>query len=213
MLTRQFKLFVWASLSVPTGRVKSLCYAILSYVQTLKDCFLHLRFESNSAIEQDEASLVHIARRNALLWDSFIASRVGKTNLYQTLHVHVHWTWQHKISIPFTWRKIIPNSANQNGIGRFPDFSFPLAEWKVWLARLSLFRVTTPSCPSSSFPFHSTHNCRAKGLGHARLGLHKIGVDFGVVTLDTLQCHLTLTWEKRGLRDQNKFRYRINSYR
>ena len=140
-LMGQFKLLVWASLSIHTGRGKSLCYAILSYVQTnrdLKDCFLsiHLRFESNSAIEQDEASLVHIARRNALSWDSFTASRVGKTNLYQNLHVHGHWTWQHKISIPFTWRKIIPNSANQNGIGRFPDFSSPLAEWKVWHASL-----------------------------------------------------------------------------
>ena len=33
-LTGQFELLVWASLSVPTGRGKSLCYAILSYVQT-----------------------------------------------------------------------------------------------------------------------------------------------------------------------------------
>jgi len=51
---------------------------------------IDLRFESNSAIEQDEASLVHIARRNALSWDSFTAFRVGKTNLYQNLHVHGH---------------------------------------------------------------------------------------------------------------------------
>ena len=139
--TRQFELLVWASLCVPTGRGKSLCYAIFSYVQTtsnrdLKDCFLHLRFELNSAIKQDEASLVHIARRNALSWDSFTTSRVGKTNLYQNLHVHGLWTRQHKISIPFTWSKVIPNSENQNGIGRFPDLSSPLAEWKVWLARL-----------------------------------------------------------------------------
>jgi len=62
--------------------------------------------ESNSAIEQDEASLAHRARRNALSWDSFTASRAGETNLYQILHIHVHWTWQHKISIPFTWRNI-----------------------------------------------------------------------------------------------------------
>ena len=136
MLTGQFELLVWASLSVPTGRGKSLCYVILSYVQTnhdLKDCFC---FESNSAIDQDEASLAHIARRNALSWDSFTVSRAVKTNLYQNLHIHVHRTWQHKISIPFTWHKIIPNSVNQNGIGRFPDFSSPLAEWKVWHARL-----------------------------------------------------------------------------
>ena len=113
-------------------------------LQTLwEDCFLHLRFESNSAIEQDEASLAHIARRNPLSWDSFTASRAGKTNLYQNLHVHVHWTWQHKISIPFRWRKIIPNSANQNGIGRFPDFSSPLAEWKVWHARLLQVHVVS----------------------------------------------------------------------
>jgi len=72
----------------------------------LKDCFVHLRLESNSAIEQDEASLAHRAKRNALSWDSFTASRAGETNPYQTLHVHVHWTWQHKISIPFTWRNI-----------------------------------------------------------------------------------------------------------
>ena len=87
MSTRQFELLVWASLCVPTGRGKSLCYAILSYVQTnsdLRNCFLHLRFESNSAIEQDEASLVHIARRNALSWDSFTASRVGKTTSTKT---------------------------------------------------------------------------------------------------------------------------------
>jgi len=64
------------------------------------------------------------------------------TNLYQNLYVQGHWTWQHKISIPFTWRKIIPNSANQNGIGRFPDFSSPLAEWKVWLARLIAVSIT-----------------------------------------------------------------------
>jgi len=90
-LTGQFELLVWASLSVPTGRGKSLCYAILSYFQTnrdLKDCFVHLRFESNSAIEQDEASIVHRARRNALSWESFTASRAGETNLYQTLHEH-----------------------------------------------------------------------------------------------------------------------------
>ena len=37
MLTGQFELLVWASLSVPTGRGKSLCYAILSYVQTNRD--------------------------------------------------------------------------------------------------------------------------------------------------------------------------------
>jgi len=37
-----------------------------------------------------------------LSWDSFTASRVGKTKLYQNLHVHGHWTWQHKISIPFS---------------------------------------------------------------------------------------------------------------
>jgi len=116
MVTGEFKLLVWASLSVPTWRRKSLSYAILSYVQTnrdLKDCFLHLCFETNSAIEQDKASLAHIARRNALSWDSFIASRVGKTNLYQNLHVHVHWRWQHKISIPFTWRKIIPRTKTE----------------------------------------------------------------------------------------------------
>ena len=53
----------------------------------LKDCFVHLRLESNSAIEQDEASLAHRARRNALSWDSFTASRARETNLYQTLHV------------------------------------------------------------------------------------------------------------------------------
>jgi len=57
-----------ACLSFPLrshGRGKSLRYTILSYVQTnrdLKDCLLHLRYESNSAIEQDEARLVHIAR-------------------------------------------------------------------------------------------------------------------------------------------------------
>jgi len=147
MATRQFELLVWASLCVPRGRGKSLCYAILSYVQTnrdLKVCFLHLRFKSNSAIEQDEASLVHIARRNTLSWDSFTASRVGKTNLYHNLHVHRLWTWQHKVSIPFTWHKIIPNSDNQNRIGRFPDFSSPLAEWKVWLARLPSSPPTYP---------------------------------------------------------------------
>ena len=32
--SRQLELLVWPSLSVPTGRGKSLCYAILSYVQT-----------------------------------------------------------------------------------------------------------------------------------------------------------------------------------
>jgi len=37
--------------------------------------------------------------------------------------------------------KYIPNSENQNGIGRFPDLSCPLAEWKVWLARLGGNRV------------------------------------------------------------------------
>ena len=136
----------------------SLCYAILSYVQTnrgLKHCFLHLRFESNSAIEQDEASLVHIARWNTLSWDSFTASRVGKTNLYQNLHVHRLWTWQHKISILFTWRKLIPNSENQNGIGRFPDFSSPLAEWKVWLARLLYNGIyNSDASPTHSVCFH-----------------------------------------------------------
>jgi len=69
------------------GSGKSLCYAILSYVQTnrdLKDCFLYLRFESNSAIEQDEALLAHIARSNALSWDSFTASRVGKQTSTKT---------------------------------------------------------------------------------------------------------------------------------
>jgi len=29
-----------------------------------------------------------------------------------------------------------------NGIGRFPDFSSPLAEWKVWLARLITVVIT-----------------------------------------------------------------------
>ena len=143
---KQFELLVWASLCVPMGMGKSLCYSILSYVQSnhdLKDCFLHLCFESNSAIKQDEASLVHVARRNALSWDSFTASRAGKTNLDQNLHVHGYWTWQHKIRIPFTWHKIIPNSANQNGIDRFTDFSSPLAEWKVWLARLGHPRSPT----------------------------------------------------------------------
>jgi len=76
------------------GRGKNLCYTILSYVQTinrdLKDCFVHVRFESNLAIEQDEALLAHRARRNALSWDSFTAPRAGETNLYQTLRVHVH---------------------------------------------------------------------------------------------------------------------------
>jgi len=48
----------------------------------LKDCFVHLRFESNSAIEQDEASLAHRARRNTLSWDSFTASRAGSTKTY-----------------------------------------------------------------------------------------------------------------------------------
>ena len=123
------------------GIVSATLSFLAIFVQTtsnrdLKDCFLHLRFELNSAIKQDEASLVHIARRNALSWDSFTTSRVGKTNLYQNLHVHGLWTRQHKISIPFTWSKVIPNSENQNGIGRFPDLSSPLAEWKVWLARL-----------------------------------------------------------------------------
>ena len=123
----------------------------------LKDCFLHLRFESNSAIEQDEESLVHIARRNALSWDSFTVSRVGKTNLYQNLHIHGLWTWQHKISIPFTWHKIIPNSENQNRIGRFPDFSSPLAEWKVWLARLQDSVVYTfPAC-CKTYNFYVKH--------------------------------------------------------
>ena len=115
------------------GKGESLCYTILSYVQTnhgLKGSFLHLHFESNSAIEQDEASLAHIARRNTLSWDSFTASRTGKTNLYTNLHIHMHSTWQHKISVPFMWRKIIPNSANQNRIGRFPDFSSPFGRMK-----------------------------------------------------------------------------------
>ena len=67
----------------------------------LKDCFLHLRFESNSAIEQDEALLAHIATRNVLSWDSFTASRAGKTNLYQTLHVHVHE--HNNIKLAFRW--------------------------------------------------------------------------------------------------------------
>jgi len=35
MLSGQFELLVWASLSVPMGRGKSLCYTILSYVQTV----------------------------------------------------------------------------------------------------------------------------------------------------------------------------------
>ena len=124
MLTRQFKLLVWASLCVPTGRGRvSATLSFLTFKLTVTwDCFLHLRFESNSTIEQDEASLVLIARRNALSWDSFTASRVGKTNLYQNLHVHGHWVWQHKINIPLTWRKIIPNSVNQNRIGRSQTF-------------------------------------------------------------------------------------------
>ena len=81
-----------------------------------------------------------------------LSSRVGKTNLYQNLHVHGLWTWQHKISIPFTWRKIIPNSENQNGIGRFPDFSSPSAEWKVGLARLGVCvsHWTPPSSHNSA---------------------------------------------------------------
>jgi len=58
----------------------------------MRDGFLHLHFESNFLIEQDEASLAHIARRNVLLWNSFTASRAGKTNLYTNLHVHMHWT-------------------------------------------------------------------------------------------------------------------------
>jgi len=42
-----------------------------------------------------------------------------------------------KLAIEWFWSlQIIPNSANQNGIGRFPDFALFLAEWKVWLARL-----------------------------------------------------------------------------
>ena len=138
------------SLSVPTGRGKSLCYTILSYVQSsrdLKDWFFHLCFESNSAIKQDEASLVHIARRYTLSWDSFTASRAGKTNLYQTLHVHVHWMWQHEISIPFMGHKIIPNSANQNGIGRLPDFSSPFGRMKSLACE-----TTTDSCLKWSLP-------------------------------------------------------------
>jgi len=56
-----------ACLSFPLrshGKGEESRYTILSYVQTnrdLKDCFLHLRFEWNSEIEQDEALLVHIA--------------------------------------------------------------------------------------------------------------------------------------------------------
>jgi len=111
------------------------------------------RYRSNSAIEQDEASLAHRARRNALSWDSFTASRARETNLYQTLHVHVNWTWQHKISIPFTWHNIIPNSLHQNGIGRLPDFSFPLTEWKVWHAGLHPLHVLwfKPHPPTDEF--------------------------------------------------------------
>jgi len=98
------------------------------------DCFLHLHYESNFLINQGEASLMHIARRNAPC-DSFTASRAGKTNLYTNLHVHVHWTWPNKISIPFTWHKVIQNSVNQNRIGRFPDFLFPFWQNKRLLAR------------------------------------------------------------------------------
>jgi len=94
------------------------------------DCFLHLHYELNFLINQSEASLTHIARRNALC-DSFTASRAGKTNLY----TNVHWTWPNKISIPFTWHKVIQNSVNQNGISRFPAFFFPFWQNKILSAR------------------------------------------------------------------------------
>jgi len=46
------------------------------------------------------------------------------------------------IKLALTRCKIIPNSANQNRIGMFPDLSSSLAEWKVWLARLCSSHLT-----------------------------------------------------------------------
>jgi len=54
---------------------------MLSYVQTncdLKDCFVHLRFELNSANYKTKHRLRR-ARRNALSWDSVTVSRAGET--------------------------------------------------------------------------------------------------------------------------------------
>lgn len=75
--------WLWVFLSITTGGGKCLCYAILSYVQTNRDirhCFLHLHFELNFLIDQDEASLAHTTRGNTLLCDSLTASRAGKAS-------------------------------------------------------------------------------------------------------------------------------------
>ena len=49
------------------GEEPRLCYPFLCSNCDLKNCFVHLHSESNAAIEQDEASLVHRARETPVV--------------------------------------------------------------------------------------------------------------------------------------------------
>ena len=102
------------------GRGKSLGYAMLAYVQTnrdLKECFLHLHFESISAIEQDEASLETASQHPELIKETST-----KTYMYTCIE-------HDNIKLAFCLYDA-NNSVNQNELRRFPEFFPPLAEKK-----------------------------------------------------------------------------------